>query len=398
MQEAPKLPIDEDQADSLQETEPVTVRMELAESHDGLREADTDAQVTLEEVDGQSTPVVRLIRAGLNKSGSREYTPEFLKQCISEGRFTGSLSFLNHPTPDEKRQRPERDMRYLAARTGDAFWSEADQSVKAPLVFIAEDHPMSMGSLAKQQFADPVVRRRAGLSIYYDGPVEIKEVMRTVKGGQRKVGVPVRLGDERQFDVDIVTAPGAGGGFDLLEANRDSQEAEAMMDLSTLALEELKESRPDLVAAIIAEATPAEPTPPAPATPSITEGLQTDPKPNEGLSEAAVAAMIDAAVAKAVAPLQEKLAAADRGDWFDQKLTECNLSEKHEEHLRRAFDGRVFETRETFDAAFDAEIEHLRGLLESGRDRVATLGAGTTSDTDKPRSLAEIVGLTGGEK
>ena len=171
-----------------------------------------------------------------------------------------------------------------------------------------------------------------------------------------------------------------------------------MMDLSTLALEELKESRPDLVAAIIAEATPAEPTPPAPATPSITEGLQTDPKPNEGLSEAAVAAMIDAAVAKAVAPLQEKLAAADRGDWFDQKLTECNLSEKHEEHLRRAFDGRVFETRETFDAAFDAEIEHLRGLLESGRDRVATLGAGTTSDTDKPRSLAEIVGLTGGEK
>lgn len=395
MQDDPKLPIDEE---DLEEAASVTVSMELAESHDGICEVDADAELTIEEVDGHTTPTVRLIRAGLNKSGTREYTPTFLKQCIAEGRFTNSLSFLNHPTPDEKRQRPERDMRYLAAHTGEAFWDDKEQAVKAPLVFIAENHPMSMGSLAKQQFANPVVRKRAGLSIYYTGPVEMKEVMRTVKGGQqRKVAVPVRLVDEKPFDVDIVTAPGAGGGFDLLEANRDSQEAEAM-DLSELTLEQLKESRPDLVAALVEASRPVEPTPPAPTTPSQHEGPQADPKTDGDLRET-IAEIVRETVADALAPLQAKLAEADRNDWFSQKLADCNLSEKHEEHLRRAFDGRVFETREAFDAAFDGEIGHLRELLESSRDRVATLGAGTTSDAaDTQKTLAEIVGLTGGEK
>ena len=353
-----------------------------------MAEASSDANFEMAEVDGSSVPVVTLIRAGLNKAGTREYTPEFLQAAIAEGRFTNSFSYLNHPTPEEKRSRPERDMRYLAAHTGDAFWSEQDQSVKAPLVFIAEDHPQSMGSLAKQQFANPVVRQRAGLSIYYTGDVQFKEVLRTVKGGQqRKVAVPVRLGDDRKFDVDLVTAPGAGGGFSLLEANRDSQEEEAM-DLSTLTLDQLREARPDLLAEAAEDSAPKPPEQEAPAAP-IVEGVS---HPNgDDIRE-----LVEAAVAKAVAPLQEKLASHDKSAWFDAKLAECHLSEQHAEHIRRSFDGKVFATPEAFSEAFDDELEHLRGLLESPRDRIASLGPGAGATGDEPATLGQIVGFMGG--
>lgn len=381
-----KLPFEED---DLTEADVQSGRMELAESHDGLTETEASPEMELAEVDGATVPVVRLIRAGVNKAGNREYTPEFLQRCVAEGRFTNSFSYLNHPTPHEKQQRPERDMRFLAAHTGQAFWSEQEQCVKAPLVFIAEDHPQSMGSLAKQQFANPVVRKRAGLSIYYDGPVEFKEVSRTVKGGQRKVAVPVRLGDARPFDVDIVTAPGAGGGFDLLEADRE-QEDEAM-DLSTLTLEQLREARPDLIAAI----QPPDPVPPA----AVAEADKPEPKDDTGadLTET-VGALVKTAIAEALVPLQEKLAARDKADWFENKLAECNLSEVHADHMRRAFDGKTFASEDAFAEAFTGELDHLRSLLESPRERIATLGAGAAPDGEQPETLGDILSFIGGEK
>lgn len=229
----------------------------LAEADAVLAEVAEDEWLQDEEVAEADTPqhrlIATLIEVGDNKAGTRRYTSEFLQRCVAEGRFTGSYGYANHPSLAESRERPERDLRYLAARTGEAFYDPSGGklkrgAVKAPLVWLAEEHPSSMGGLMSALFCDPVVRQRSGLSIYYNGPVQVEEA--EVPGNKRRLQIPVALGDNRKFDVDIVTAPGAGGGLPMLEAERQEPQQEVELPMT---YEEWKEQFPEFVSQLLTE-------------------------------------------------------------------------------------------------------------------------------------------------
>ena len=200
--------------------------------------------------------VATLIKAGPNKGNTRTYTPEFLQRCVAEGRFTGSFGYLNHPTVSEAQDRPERDLSRVAMRTGPAFYDANSQSVKAPVVWLAENVPGSMGNLGRDLFRDPVVCERAGLSIYWTGRVEFQEVQRPDKPA-KAIMVPTALLGEGKFDVDLVTSPGAGGALPVMESTRPVDEtAPTEGGKNPMTLDELKAEHPELVEAIRAEFAP----------------------------------------------------------------------------------------------------------------------------------------------
>lgn len=352
--------------------------MLLAESDAVLSEAVGLEWLEDEVSEADETPrlIATLIKAGDNKSGTRRYTPEFLQKCVSEGRFTGSYGYANHPSTSEARERPERDLRYLAARTGEAFWDESSQSVKAPLVWLAEEHPQSMGGLVSALFADPVVRQRSGLSIYYQGPVQVEEAESRVRPG-RKVVVPKALGDDRKFDVDIVTAPGAGGSLPLLEAERPETE-----EVKPMTLDEMKAQFPDLMAQLREEIV-AEVSPPAEPEPVV----EPEPEP-ETEPAVAEAVEVDAPKPEATAPGTEALLreVAELKSWrmLETALAAEPVDETIREAARKALADDVFETREAFQAKFRATVDGLKEVAsKAAGPRVADLGGAPPAESDK---------------
>ncbi len=329
--------------------------------------------------DGDTIPDVTIIRAGVNKAKSRKYTPEFLQQCVAEGRFSGSFCYLNHPTQQEQRERPERDLGLIAARTGDAYWDEASKSVKAPLVWLAEDVAGSKGQLGKAMFIDPVVRQRAGLSIFYQGDVKASEEKLAEAGG-RKVVVPTALLSERKFDVDLVTSPGAGGGFPLLESTRGDEDGETPMSL-----EELKEQYPELVEAIRAEVVAEQA--PAPA-----EQQEKPAKPVDESKPVDVDAVVREAIAEAVKGMKAEMLCASL---LEAALSGADLGQKSKDRLRKDFDSKAFETEAAFREAFDGavkELQEIEGSRAQGRVTGLSGEAAGEQNGETAKTLAEIIG------
>lgn len=333
-----------------------------------------------------------LIKAGPNKSSTRLYTPEFLQTCISEGRFTNSLMFLNHPRRSEMQDRPERDLGQVAAVTGEAYWDDNTQSVKAPIEFLGLDVAGSPGQLVRSLFRNTALREHAGTSIFYSGPVQFKEVD-SPAGNGKKIAVPLRCGDGRKFSIDFVTAPGAGGAVEqIAEADAppksEGQEGSGNMDLQELTLEQLKQDRPDLVQELQSE------TPPTPTTEDATV--------HEADFAPALKGQI-AALTEAIAELSAKVEGIETRPLIEAMIAEAHLTDGSKEMLRADFTGRNFETPEALKEAFDARVEALGKLEKSiGGQRIADLGSGDglTEEDGTPKTAAEILreaGLLPGE-
>jgi hypothetical protein len=351
----------------------------LSESTDTLSEAaDTGwlADGAVEEGDDRHRPLIAtIIHAGDNKSGTRRYTPEFLQKCIGEGRFSGSYGYMNHPTVTESRDRPERDLRFLAVRTGEAFWdpSEGPQgAVKAPLVWLAEGHPSSMGALGAALFSDPVVRQRSGLSIHYQGPVQVDEV--DVPGGRRKLQVPKALGDDRKFDIDVVTHPGAGGGLPLLESERRNEQ-EATQMAEELTYEEWKEHA-DYTARLLAENVPAPVEKPAVPVAEV----------------AVVAPTADPAVAELREEVTRMKAERASEKMLEEFLRVEPVDETIREAARKALIGEVFTTNEAFTAKARAVVDGMKEVAsQASGPRVAGLGGAPSAPEQKPLTWGDVL-------
>lgn len=304
-----------------------------------------------------------LIKAGPNKAGTRTYTPEFLQRCVAEGRFTGSFGYLNHPTVSEAQDRPERDLARVAMRTGAAYYDATAAAVKAPIVWLAENVPGSMGNLGRDLFRDPVVCERAGLSIYWTGRVEFQEVQRPDKPA-KSVMIPTALLGDGKFDVDLVTSPGAGGALPVMESDRPAETAPTAGGDKPMTLEELKAEHPELVEAIRAELAPAE-TPPA-----------SEP---------------DTALAEAVADLTKRVKGLEMARWLDATLAETGLSPKAQAILREDLSSRDFADEAAFTAALTEASTRLRELDAANLPpRVQGLG-GAPAEGEKPKTAAEII-------
>lgn len=349
---------------------------------------EVEADLAEAEITAPPKPLIAtLIKAGLNKSGKRLYTETFLRQCIGEGRFTGSYCHVDHPTQEQQRQRPERSMRTIAARTGDAFWDESAKAVKAPIVWLNADRPGTPGYEAEGLFRDPIVRQRSGLSIFYMGPVDVEEAVRPETQG-RKVQVPKALGDSRKFDVDLVTAPGAGGGLPLHES--DVPEEEPTMETT----DELKAQYPELVAQLReeweAETPPAEvvPVETAPVAEAEAPAPETETQP-----EPEVVAEVEApkAVDPAIAELREEVARLKSGRMLDEFLAREPVDQSIREAARAALADDVFADEAAFRAKARVVVDGIKeAVSKAAGPRVADLGGTSPAEGEHKFTLGDL--------
>lgn len=330
----------------------------------------SEASIEQQEQPGQQGQplIATLIKAGSSRSGTTEYTPEFLQRCVAEGRFSGALMRCNHPSMSEAQDRPEGDLTRVAGRTGDAYWDPAEKAVKAPIEFLAADVPGSPAQFVRGLFRDPVVSREAGLSIHWPRRVEYAPV--EVDGrGKARPRRPVALVGDGKFYVDFVLNPAAGGSVPILAADRE--ETDPMEVIADLTLDDIKRDRPDLIEALRAEAAPPTP-PPAPEAPPVDIGAV--------LREALTP------IETKLADLQARLDTQAGNDAVETMVAEAGLSEAHAAIVRAELSGRPFETPEALQEAFGASVARIDQLLESnGTPRVKDLGGAPPADpTDRP--------------
>lgn len=322
--------------------------------------------------------VVTLIKAGANGNKTTFYTPEFLRQTLAEGHFSGALMRLDHPTPTERIEKPEGSLSAIAARTGDAFWDEQEQAIKAPLVWVADGVPGSPAQRMKAIFSDPVLAQKAGLSIAWHGGVEYGDAIRTQDGHRlrRPVKLAPRPGD--QMFIDFVTSPAAGGRVPLLASNRPEEDT-AMEAIADLTLDELTAQRPDLIEAIRAASAP----PPAPeAAPPVDIGAEL----REAL--APVTARLDA--------IENRAATAEGTQRVNDLIATAGLQEAAANIVRADLSGRTYESDEQLQEAYKASVDRINALMEStGAPKVTGLGAPPPAEDTPATSAADALRAAG---
>ena len=163
-----------------------------------------------------------IVREGPGNPEDRNYyTKEALREAVRKGLFEGLQGYLNHPTPTEERERPERDVRYLAGHFREARFVDGNPAeVRAKFIPGGMDVDRVV-SLIESALASVPGRPLIGISIDgYGHAPDTKEINGRTYSMVREV---THLGS-----ADIVTRAGAGGQFHrrLQEAWRNTTPAE----------------------------------------------------------------------------------------------------------------------------------------------------------------------------
>lgn len=165
----------------------------MAEIHESLSEFAPLAEQALR---ANGTMRIKVIAPGWGASGF--YSREVLERDIPRAYPPGTHMYWNHPGMSESMERPERDLRDLAAVTVSApVWEEAGP--KGPGMY-ADVKPFSPYSATINEIADHI-----GVSILGDGRVSQGEA----EGKQGRIVEEITRGKS----VDFVTRPGAGGAI-----------------------------------------------------------------------------------------------------------------------------------------------------------------------------------------
>jgi len=290
-----------------------------------------------------------LLAAGVNKSRSREYTPEFIQAHLS--RLEGAFSYADHPSVSEARERPERSLTRLAATVQDVRWDDAQKAALGDIHYLTN----ATGRDIMEAFRNEAVRANAGLSIYWPGPVKMKRR----KIGESFVDVPLALLGEGTFDVDFVTRPNAGGRVAPLREGDDE-----MAELKELTFEMLQAERPDLLEAARAGLVPKLEEKPE---------IKPEPKPEEkpSLSEADRARMEN---------LEKRLRQSDAREIVSAKLAESNLPTEAQDMIRADLAEAECADSKAFGLVVDGKVAQVKKLAESLAKPVKVTGAGARED------------------
>lgn len=148
---------------------------------------------------------IKVIAPGWGSSGY--YAADMLER--SAGKFgAGTKMYWNHPTPSEERERPERDLRDLAAElVGDARWQAQG--------------PAGAGLYAEAKVFEPYQKAVDELGPHIG--VSIRALGKAVPGQAEGRTGKVIQEINQVASVDFVTQPGAGGQvLQIFEARRPS--------------------------------------------------------------------------------------------------------------------------------------------------------------------------------
>ena len=192
--------------------------------------------------DGYQWPIC-LIKVGQSantgKSGKHlYYTAEALRAAVAVGAFNRVRSYANHPTRSEEQDRPERDVNAIIAAVTDTRFDEATQSVVGVWKILDETTRTKVRNAHRLGVIDVF-----GFSIYTAGTTALGEV----NGEQFELVTDIPKVDGAS--VDFVTAPAAGGGFDLQRLAASVRDGGHTMKFKTLA--ELRASRARFAATLI---------------------------------------------------------------------------------------------------------------------------------------------------
>ncbi len=173
------------------------------------------------------TADIKIIDAGWGSSG--HYSKEVLQRDAPTAWPTGLHMYLDHPTLEEEKQRPERSVRDLAAVTiAPAAWNEAGwdgPGVYAPAKVFEPYQPFI------SEYAPHI-------------GVSHRSIGKAVKGEAEGRKGPIIERIVAGKSADFVTKPGRGGKIrELFEAFGE----ESWIDWNDLTLETLKRRRPDLI-------------------------------------------------------------------------------------------------------------------------------------------------------
>lgn len=186
-----------------------------------------------------------LIMPGFNRSKERFYEKSTLTESVAGGQFTDLKMYFNHPTKSGFRDRPERGLEDWVATIKEAWVSE-DGSVQGKIVVWRRWFQDYL-----QELKEAGLESEIGLSILAVG----KQTAKKINGIQTNVIEKFHS----VLSVDWVTEPGAGGRVTEIwesyqPARTREQEISMLESLKAAeALAQLRESRPDVIAAILAE-------------------------------------------------------------------------------------------------------------------------------------------------
>ncbi len=204
----------------------------LTSVREGLTPASFDA--------AQGVLTFTIIRPGFNTSKTRYYTTEAVAAIVAAMR--GCKQYLNHPTPTDLRERPERDLGAWVSSISETWVDPNDGAGKGKTTitdpaFLAKAQRLSATGLLGQ----------LGASINAVGLGQ-KAVMEGVETFLVEGIDP----DDPFRSVDWVTEPGAGGRAELLEAHAPGDRAGAALPLQEMTMDPeeqtKKEQAPDAAA------------------------------------------------------------------------------------------------------------------------------------------------------
>jgi hypothetical protein len=173
------------------------------------------------------TAKVCIVTEGLTASKDKFYTKEALKLAVQNGVFNGVPMFLNHTTPNEEYNRPERDINDMVATIQSTTFEEVEGvgKVMAPIsvhgspTIKAEDMASWMRAMAEAK-----------------NPAELSQHSFIDGHDSDMNGLPVFVVDDivAARSVDFVTAANAGGYVESLESKKNEEGGERDMEKEEL--------------------------------------------------------------------------------------------------------------------------------------------------------------------
>jgi hypothetical protein len=190
--------------------------------------------------------VATFIKPGLNRSGARFYPKETIKEAVDQGMFNGLKMYLNHASPQELAQRPERSLVDWVSTIKETWVDSETGAGKAKIKVVQGWFKSFLKDLQESGALEEI-----GLSIFAQGKVK----------AERREGKMTNVVEQfrRAMSVDWVTEPGAGGRVDAIwESYQPQMQKEQELNMLNSmkvdeALKELRESRPDVLKALVDE-------------------------------------------------------------------------------------------------------------------------------------------------
>lgn len=143
-----------------------------------------------------------------DKQGSSAYYPKEVLEAQADIVKAGTKIYLDHPSLDEAENRPERSAKDIIG------YFKTDSTYENANLYSEAEFFSDVQDWVKERAEAGVI----GMSIRASGEVTESET-----------GTPTLKKFDRVFSVDLVTDPGAGGGFEeLLEAERTNEKEESM--------------------------------------------------------------------------------------------------------------------------------------------------------------------------